>query len=71
MPGDQPLTVCSREHDLLSLRQAGGGWRNAGDIGEIHEGPLREIHQPDDPAIDDDRANSELEQHRPSFPLAR
>ena len=67
MPSDQPLTVCRREHHLLGLRQAGGRGGDAGEIGHVHERSLGQIHHPDDPAIGDDHADSELEQHRPSF----
>ena len=61
VPGDQPLTVCRRERYLPGLRQAGGGGRDAGEIGHIHQRPLGEIHHPHDPAVGDDHANSELE----------
>src|SRR5215471_12830075 len=51
MPDDHALPVSGVEHDLLRLRQAGGGGRRAKALGKILNRALRDVEQRHERAI--------------------
>ena len=51
MPDDHALPVSGVEHDLLRLRQAGGGGRRAKALGKILNRALRDVEQRDEGAV--------------------